>query len=186
MERRNFLKNVKLHKVCAEDDIRPCWAYIHFENGYAYASNGRILCRARVIDICPMVDVTMLENLDGKNLHYKQFESLLKLEEITEITDEAITVKTNGYEVSFKFATNLKYPNAAKIFDNFFSSKHAELGRIALHPSIVKLAGEIMPRCPALVFEFGEHANAPLLIRYPNDYTDKDIKLIISPCCVND
>lgn len=186
MERKNFLKNIKLHKLCNIDNYRPVFSYIHFENGYAYATNGRILCKARVETICTVDDVEMLEKLNGKDLYFRQYESLLKFDEITEITDEAITAKLDGYEVSFKFVNNIKFVNAAKIFDDFYKSKHTLLERVAICPDVFKLVGEVMPKCSALVFEFGERENAPMLVRYPNDHTDIDVKVIVMPSYLNE
>ncbi len=186
MERKNFLKNIKLHKICAENLMRPVFGYIHFENGYAYATNGSVLVKAKVADICTLDDQEMLEKLNGKNLHFKQFKQLLSLDEITEITDDAITAETDYYEVSFKFA-NIKYVSAEKIFEDFYKSRKNELGKIMFHPKLLNLLGEVMPNLSnGVIFEFGAHNNTAVLVRYPEDGISKDIKAVIMPMCCNE
>ena len=38
-------KQFKLWKACEKDEMRPAFNYIHFKNGFAYASNARILAK---------------------------------------------------------------------------------------------------------------------------------------------
>lgn len=185
MERKNFIKTVKLHKICEENYMHPVFAYIHFENGYAYATNGRVLVKAKLSDICYLDDEEMLAKLNGKSLHLKQFQSLLNLDEITEITDEAITAAAEGYKVSFKFK-DIKYPNAEKVFEDFYKSGKNPVGKIMFYPKLLKLLGEVMPTLSkGVIFEFGEHNNSAVLVRYPTDGISKDIKVVIMPMCCN-
>ena len=187
MERKNFYKTIKLHKVCNEDTFRPAFAYIHFEDGYAYATNGSILVKAKLTDIIDIDDLEMLERLDGKNLHFKQYENLLKYDVITEITDIAISAKTEQYETSFKFNDKIKFPNVQKIFGSFYSAAKSPIDKIAFNPSQIEAVAKVMPLCSrGMVFEFGEHANAAVLLCYPKNGLYKDICAVIMPMCCNE
>ena len=55
--RHNFNKGIKLHLACANNLIRPVMNCIYFKDGYAIASNGMILIKACLNEICNFIKV---------------------------------------------------------------------------------------------------------------------------------
>lgn len=84
-----FYKEYKLHKACANDDLRPAMHYICFKDGYAYATDAHIAVRARLSDICALRDEDIAK-LNGYLIHKNQYEMLLKYSTI-EIGEGVIT-----------------------------------------------------------------------------------------------
>ena len=85
-----FYKEFKLHKACANDDIRPAMHYVCFKNGYAYATDAHIAVRANLHDISALSDDDIAK-LNGHLIHKSQYEQLLKYSSI-EIGDGTITL----------------------------------------------------------------------------------------------
>ena len=85
-----FYKEYKLHKACANDDLRPAMHYVCFKDGYAYATDAHIAVRARLSDICALSDEDIAK-LNGHLIHKSQYEMLLKYSTI-EIGDGTITL----------------------------------------------------------------------------------------------
>lgn len=84
-----FYKEYKLHKACANDDLRPAMHYICFKNGYAYATDAHIAVRARLDAICALSEEER-NKLNGYLIHKNQYEMLLKYNTI-EIGEGVIT-----------------------------------------------------------------------------------------------
>ena len=85
-----FYKEYKLHKACANDDLRPAMHYICFKDGYAYATDAHIAVRASLQAICAL-DEEERNKLNGYLIHKNQYEMLLKYSTI-EIGDGTITL----------------------------------------------------------------------------------------------
>ena len=85
-----FYKEYKLHKACANDDIRPSMQYICFKDGYAYATDAHIAVRASLQAICALSDEETAK-LNGYLIHKSQYEMLLKYSTI-EIGEGTITL----------------------------------------------------------------------------------------------
>lgn len=84
-----FYKEYKLHKACANDDLRPAMHYICFKDGYAYATDAHIAVRASLQAICAL-DEEERNKLNGYLIHKNQYEMLLKYSTI-EIGEGVIT-----------------------------------------------------------------------------------------------
>ena len=90
-----FYKEYKLHKACANDDLRTAMHYILFNNGYAYATNAHIAVRANLHNISALSDEEIAK-LNGYLIHKDQYEMMLKYSTI-EIGDGIITlIKTES------------------------------------------------------------------------------------------
>ena len=85
-----FYKEYKLHKACANDDLRPAMHYICFKDGYAYATDAHIAVRASLDAICALSDEEKAK-LNGYLIHKSQYEMLLKYSTI-EIGEGTITL----------------------------------------------------------------------------------------------
>lgn len=105
--RVNFNANYQLHKVCAEDDLRPAMANILFLNGYAYASDAHIAVKAKISDISFLSDEA-IEKLNGYFIHKDAFKKLLKYDEIEVKDNGLIEIIDNGHVVTIKLCKNGK------------------------------------------------------------------------------
>lgn len=130
-DRRNFGSAFKLHLCCATDrsDERQFAHYIHFRNGYAYASDAHILVRADIGTICyTQFTEEEIQHLDGKSIHADCYKQLLA-ESFVTIDEQGFHAKDEaGNEIIYctrdlsapRPNTNesaIKVPNFAKIFD---------------------------------------------------------------------
>lgn len=124
-----FYKEFKLHKACANDEIRPAMQYVCFKDGYAYATDAHIAVRARLSDISALSDDDIAK-LNGHLIHKSQYEQLLKYSSI-EIGDGTITLidpesKARTTMQLFKLAESgeevlegcIRYPNVDAIINS--------------------------------------------------------------------
>lgn len=114
----NFNPDFKLHKACTDDDLRPAMAYVYFKNGYAYATNAHIAVRAKIEDISN-IDPRDIEALNGKALHYKQFELLLKHDSM-EVEGNDIKMLNIGDNLTttITLRDDIVFPNVDKVLEN--------------------------------------------------------------------
>lgn len=122
---RGFYPRFKLYKCCSKNPDRPRFRFIHFENGYAYATDGHIAVCARIQDICNFTPVE-LGMLDGKSIDMDHFRSLLGMQSL-EVKENGIEAKSDSGNVMFFFdkQLSLNFPNV----DSIFSSAHAKTGQ---------------------------------------------------------
>lgn len=113
----NFYSEYKLHECCVRDAKSPCKDLIHFEGGYAYASDGIVAVRAK-IDHISNFPPYMIDMLEGKSINSASFKKLL--------TYDDVIVKEEGFEVvsdttpaffGFDRQKEIKFPDANTIFD---------------------------------------------------------------------
>ena len=114
----NFNPDFKLHKVCTDDDLRPALSYVYFKNGYAYATNAHIAVRAKIEDISN-IDPRDIEALNGKTLHYKQFELLLKHDSM-EVEGNDIKMLNIGDNLTttITLRDDIVFPNVDKVLED--------------------------------------------------------------------
>lgn len=124
-----FYKEFKLHKACANDEIRPAMQYVCFKDGYAYATDAHIAVRADLHAISALSDDDIAK-LNGHLIHKSQYEQLLKYSAI-EIGDGTITLidpesKARTTMQLFKLAESgeevlegcISYPNVDAIINS--------------------------------------------------------------------
>ena len=114
----NFNPDFKLHKVCTDDDLCPALSYVYFKNGYAYATNAHIAVRAKIEDISN-IDPRDIEALNGKTLHYKQFELLLKHDSM-EVEGNDIKMLNIGDNLTttITLRDDIVFPNVDKVLED--------------------------------------------------------------------
>jgi len=141
-----FFKEFKLHKACANDEIRPAMQYVCFKNGYAYATDAHIAVRARLTDICALGEEE-ISKLNGHLIHKSQYEQLLKYSTI-EIGDGTITLidpesKARTTIQLFKLAESgeevlegcIRYPNVDAIINQ--DGEHSEADRVKFNYNLL-------------------------------------------------
>jgi len=141
-----FFKEFKLHKACANDEIRPAMQYVCFKNGYAYATDAHIAVRARLTDICALGEEE-ISKLNGHLIHKSQYEQLLKYSCI-EIGDGTITLidpesKARTTIQLFKLAESgeevlegcIRYPNVDAIINQ--DADHFESDRVRFNYNLL-------------------------------------------------
>lgn len=75
-----FYPQYKLHKVCANDELRPVMGFLCFKNGKVYATNAHIAIAAPLSFVSTFSDEEQ-KLLDGKLIHATQFAQLLTMRE---------------------------------------------------------------------------------------------------------
>lgn len=116
--RHNFNKGIKLHLACANDLIRPVMNCIYFKDGYAIASNGKILIKACLNEICNFSEEEK-ELLEGKLISAKNFKEIIK-HTIIEIEEDGFHAIYDDWDIKYKFVTGeMKYPNYNEVISQF-------------------------------------------------------------------
>jgi len=133
MDRKNFNKDAKLHKVCGSDDTRPALQYIYFKDGFAYATNAHICVKLSLFEIC---NIDEIEFLNNKLLKGESYKEILKY--------DLVVAKFNGLEcydednkVSFFYFSendDLKFPDVEKVISELYYSKNTEVDRLMFTP----------------------------------------------------
>ena len=133
-----FYKEYKLHKACANDDLRPAMHYVCFKDGYAYATDAHIAVRARLSDICALSDEDIAK-LNGHLIHKSQYEMLLKYSTI-EIGEGTITL----IDPESKASTTIQLVKLAE------SSEAAEVseGKAIYFPNVDKIINDDLSKEP--------------------------------------
>lgn len=133
-----FYKEYKLHKACANDDLRPAMHYICFKDGYAYATDAHIAVRASLEAVCALSDEER-NKLNGYLIHKNQYEMLLKYSTI-EIGEGTITL----IDPESKASTTLQLKKLAE------SSEAAEVseGKAIYFPNVDAIINDDLSKEP--------------------------------------
>lgn len=91
-----FFENYQLHKCCANDDLRPALNFVHFMNGYAYATNAHVIVRAAITEIVSECTPEIVKLLNNHSISARNFARVIRHREV-EITDNGF-VYTNELE----------------------------------------------------------------------------------------
>ena len=101
--RHNFNKGIKLHLACENNLLRPVMNCIYFKYGYAIASNGMILIKACLNEICNFSEEEK-ELLEGKLISTNNFKEIIK-HTIIEIEEDGFHAIYDDWDIKYKFAT---------------------------------------------------------------------------------
>lgn len=112
--------NTRLHECCAgkEDKLRPYFQCVHFENGYGYATNGKMAIKQTL----SFHTILNPQNLDGHSLPRDSYREIMGFE-YAEANAEGVTCwNTNGQQVFFAYyepeSENDKKPDIERMFQN--------------------------------------------------------------------
>lgn len=135
--RHNFHSYVQLHKATAADELRPVMNYIHFKNGYAYATNAHILVKAKIEDISSL-DFDEIQLLEGKAISAQNYKEMLKHNWI-KVTEKGIVSQgEKEKEITYLFADmdNIgKAPDFERVLN---TEQKVMMDKIAFKPQLFK------------------------------------------------
>ena len=160
-KQHNFNKKCKLHLACSKKDLyRPIMNHIYFDKGSAIATNGHILA---MLDIKEYSDFTdeEIEKLDGKLIHGKKFEELIKYDNVL-IDKEGFHViyGRNGDEL-FPFSQNIgKYVDYNRLF---IEHQNSDIYSIGLDMELISTLQKILPY-RAIKITFGVDAKSAIIV----------------------
>lgn len=165
--RHNFLQDCKLHTVCADEgDTRPALECVHFDKGYAFASDSHVAVRLK-IDGFSNLEPEEIEKLNGKSLHARHFKQLLDCDVITEITDEGISATNIGTSAVdekrtfFKFNNNVKYPKIHDLFETSLCETKGGTAKLGIKPQFLLQASKAISAGPTgVIMEIADDRKA--------------------------
>lgn len=89
--RHNFNRCLRMDLACSRNDyFRPVFSYIHFKDGYAYASDTHILVKNNLSECSTFTDEE-IEKLDGKFIGSKAYKSILSYD-MVQVTDRSFVL----------------------------------------------------------------------------------------------
>ena len=186
-----FFPNYKLHKVCADDKLRPAHGYLYFKDGNVYATDAHIAIAAPLSFVSTFSEEEQ-KLLEGKMIHATQFAQLLKMREthVKVIADGVrFECKTAyGETIIFPLLTEEqigKYPNVENVIAE--AEKNAkELGtqlpRVGFKPSLLADLAAAMD-AQIFAFYFGNPKGA-IVVR--DQVQGTEIRAILMPCLIED
>lgn len=167
--RHNFNKGIKLHLACANDLIRPVMNCIYFKDGYAIASNGMILIKACLNEICNFREEEK-ELLDGKLISAKNFKEIIK-HNIIEIEEDGFHAIYDDWDIKYRFANiDSKYPNYNKVISQF---KPGFAEKVLIDPLNIELIADALNARKGIRFHFPKDDSKGIKITF----SDKELSL---------
>lgn len=168
IERINFAKGLNMDLACANDETRPVMNCVHFENGFAYASDGHILVRNK-IEECALLNDSQIEMLNGKNLHRDSYKQLIKYDTII-VSEDGIEAKKNGQTAFFYFdKTETKYPNAEAAIQNALNNPSAPMSQIGINTTYLIKLNKALFNSSACRYQFTGENSAIILQSLDSD-----------------
>lgn len=186
-----FFPQYKLHKVCADDALRPVMGYLCFRNGNVYATDAHIAIAAPLSFVSSFSEEEQ-KLLEGKLIHATQFAQLLKM--------RATYVKETADGVQFECKTGAgetviipilteealgKFLNVESILENArISAKENKqpVSHIGLRPSLLADLTDAM-HAQIVHLYFSDEKKA-IIVRDAD--ISNGIRAIIMPCIIED
>jgi hypothetical protein len=107
----NFLKKFKLYDVCSDDGMENL-EYVHFINGYAYASDAHIIVRVP-LSVCTSFSEDEYKKLNGYSIHFSLLKMLMQFEVVN--IDEGIDLDDKGETFNYIELTATRGENDVKV-----------------------------------------------------------------------
>ena len=163
----NFDRNIRLDLLSTNNEFRPVFENILFEDGNAVVTNGYFLIIAPIKEISSLHYET-ISKIEGKCIHKSHFKELLKCDYITDVTDKHIIELNNGIELHIPFANN---PEQFPEYKYLFPIKETEFSEHQIKVNIKYLAlicKVFQQYFPTLIFH-GDRS--PIELRFANRIT---------------
>lgn len=174
-ENQKFNFPTPLHLACATDELRPVMEYVHFVNGFAYASDAHILVKQSINEYCTVHDK---ENLTGKCIHRDSFENIRKFDNAKALMDGIECWDDNGGKKAFfPYGTvEEKRPN----FETVIPDGPAEnVPFIGINPKYIEIASKCLARDKHTAVRMIFHGQNKAIILKAEDYPEQIV--IIMP-----
>lgn len=102
--RTNFNPAFCLHECTSNDDLRPAFGYIHFYNGYAYATDAHVIVKAKIEDISNFI-ASDIEMINNHSILAANFKKLIKHQNI-EVTPEGFVFEDYDKQMKVHYLWN--------------------------------------------------------------------------------
>jgi len=167
--RHNFNKGIKLHLACANDLLRLVMNCIYFKDGYAIASNGKILIKACLNEICNFSEEEK-ELLEGKLISAKNFKEIIK-HTIIEIEEDGFHAIYDDWDIKYEFANiDSKYPNYNEVISQF---RPGFAEKVLIDPHNLELIADALNVSGGTRFHFPKDDSKGIKI----SFSDKELSL---------
>lgn len=185
-----FYPQYKLHKVCADDRLRPVMGYLCFRNGYVYATDAYIAIAAPLSFVSTFSEDEQ-KLLEGKLIHATQFAQLLKMREtyVKETADGVqFECKTGAGETTIipllsEEKALGEFPNVENVLETARTNAKENkqpISHVGFKPSLLAdLVAAMHAQIVALYFSDASHA---IIVSDPDE--TNEIRAIIMPCLV--
>lgn len=180
----NFYPTYKLHE-CADKD-HDTLSFIHFENGYAYASNAHVAVRAK-IEYISTFNEDEVALLEGKSIGCREFKALLEYEDVR-IEEHGFRVNDDRTPLFFGFnrQQEFKFPDAENIVEQTKAKLGTADGVNATGLNVAYL-GKLSKAMGETTFRFDFNGNGAVLVRAAHNLdAAENITGIIMPILVED
>lgn len=97
MESQNF--TTKLYEVCSNDELRPILMCVHFMDGFAYASDSRMVIK-QSLEYHSIINPVLL---DGKSIHKDNYKAIMQFETATCDDSGVACVDNDGRTAFFEY-----------------------------------------------------------------------------------
>lgn len=94
MDKKTF--TLKLHEACSDDELRPLMMCVHFQNGFAYASDSHLVIK-QSLEYHTIINP---ECLEGKSIHKDNFKAIMGFEN-AEATPDGVACSDNDGRTAF-------------------------------------------------------------------------------------
>ena len=91
-----FYNKYQLHKCCADDDLRIAMNFVHFMNGYAYATNAHVIVRVALTEMIEDCTPEIVEMLNNHSISAKNYARIIRHKQV-ELTPDGF-VYNNEYD----------------------------------------------------------------------------------------
>jgi hypothetical protein len=134
-KRANFSSPMDL--ACADDDLRPALNCVHFVNGFAYATNGKILAKQSL----EYSNIEQVEKLEGKSIHKDSYKQIMKFQYASADDSMIVCIDENGRKAEFFYAHINEIPDFEKQLPD---DQTKAVSFIGINPEFITIAGKIL------------------------------------------
>lgn len=174
-----FNKSVKLQLAASSDACRLVMNFVHFRKGYAYVTNGRILVRAWLPDICSCPQ-EQIDKLDGWSITPSLYKKVLQSNDV-EICDGEIVCTIAGDKIGYKLTKlDQKYrlPDYEAVLKPVLEESAVPTATVSFSALVLKDALDAMGARGRVQFKFRKPGGAVLL---KDTFETRNIVCVVMP-----
>lgn len=134
-----FLPNYKIELLTANNPYIPVMEYVYIKDGFAYATDSRILVKAN-LHVISTFDDNEINLLNGKFISKSTFK-LLRKSDYTLITEDGYEIAIGEAKLNIKFdEVDGTFPNADNVIHSSFDRSRVAVEQIGINAHFVELA----------------------------------------------